>query len=347
MRDNIEYRVLGIMSGTSIDGIDFALCTFNRYKKWHFKLEKYQTIKYTNYWHSVLSTLHTKNKQKINRINIEYGLMIAKEAKQFLGKEKVDFISSHGHTIFHQPQNKYTLQIGDGSVIAREAKIKTITNFRTLDISLNGQGAPLVPIGDLYLFSDYKYCVNLGGFANISIKQKDKIIAFDICPVNIILNMICSKLNIEYDYKGYIARKGRIIPELLDKLNKLDFYQTTPPKSLAREWSDKHIIPLIKSYNPKNVLRTFCEHIAIQISVFLKNNSVLFTGGGVFNTFLMERITYHSSAKIIIPSNNIINFKEAIIFGFLGVLRIRNEINCLQSVTGADTDNCGGVIHEL
>ena len=261
--------------------------------------------------------------------------------------EQVDFIASHGHTIFHQPENNYTLQIGCGKTISQTTKITTINDFRSLDVYLNGQGAPLVPIGDLLLFPKHKYCINLGGFANISIKKNEKIIAFDICPANIVLNDICKKIGIGYDCNGDIAREGKIVPTLLQQLNKLDFYIKKAPKSLGREWVEEHISPILKNHKPEDLICTFCEHIAIQIGKFLADESALFTGGGVFNSFLIERITFHSKSKILIPNKELIEFKESLIFAFLGVLRIRNEINCIQSVTGADRDNCGGHIHEI
>ena len=346
MNRNVKNRVLGVMSGTSLDGIDLAICTFTKNKQWEFKIDKSETLKYSDYWVKTLANLHKKNKNIVTQTDIEYGEFIGRTINTFLGNEKVDFISSHGHTIFHQPQNKHTLQIGNGKTIAKVTGTTTINDFRNLDVSLNGQGAPLVPIGDLHLFPDYKYCVNLGGFSNISIKEKNTIVAFDICPVNIVLNKICSILDIEYDNNGDIARKGKLIPELLQQLNQLKFYKKSPPKSLGREWVEGHINPLIKDKKPEDSLHTFCEHIAIQIGSFIKHESALFTGGGVFNSFLMERIQYYSSSNIIIPSNTIINFKEALLFGFIGVLKARNEVNCLQSVTGAERDNCGGVIHQ-
>jgi len=346
MNRNVKYRVLGVMSGTSLDGIDLAICTFTKNKKWKFKINKSETLKYTDYWQKTLANLHTQSKKIIMQTDIEYGKFIGGAINTFLVNEKVDFISSHGHTIFHQPKNKYTLQIGNGKTIAKVTGTTTINDFRSLDVSLNGQGAPLVPIGDLHLFPDYKYCVNLGGFSNISIKEKNTIVAFDICPVNIVLNKICSILDIEYDNNGDIARKGKLIPKLLQQLNQLRFYKKSPPKSLGREWVEKHINPLIKDKEPEDSLHTFCEHIAIQIGSFIKHESALFTGGGVFNSFLMERIQHHSSSNIIIPSNTMINFKETLLFGFIGVLKARNEVNCLQSVTGAERDNCGGVIHQ-
>jgi len=347
MSEKIKYAVLGIMSGTSLDGIDLAICTFTKNQEWEYKIEKSNTIKYPFSWKSKLATVHTQNKAIVEQTNIQFGQYIGRTVNTFLKREKVDFIASHGHTIFHQPENNYTLQIGCGKTISQVTEITTINDFRTLDISLNGQGAPLVPIGDLLLFPKHKYCINLGGFANISIKKNGGIIAFDICPANIVLNDICKELEIEYDSNGDISREGEIIPTLLEQLNQLDFYIKKAPKSLGREWVEENVFPILKNNDSKDLLCTFCEHIAIQIGKFLADESALFTGGGVFNSFLMDRITFHSKAKILVPNKELIEFKESLIFAFLGVLRLRNEVNCLQSVTGANRDNCGGVIHQI
>ena len=347
MTEKIKYTALGIMSGTSLDGIDLAICTFTKNQEWEYRIEKSNTLKYPIYWKSKLETLHTQNKATIEQANIQFGQYIGEIINVFLDGEKIDFIASHGHTIFHQPENNYTLQIGCGKTISQTTKTTTINDFRSLDVFLNGQGAPLVPIGDLLLFPKHKYCINLGGFANISIKNNEEIIAFDICPANIVLNDICKKLGFEYDYNGNISRKGEIVPALLHRLNQLDFYIKKAPKSLGREWVEEHIFPILKNQKPEDLLCTFCEHTAIQIGKFLTDESALFTGGGVFNSFLMERITFYSKSEILVPNKELIEFKESLIFAFLGVLRVRNEVNCLQSVTGADRDNCGGLIHEI
>ena len=344
---NKKYLVLGVMSGTSLDGIDLVLCTFNKGKKWTFKIEKSKTIKYTSYWKKILQDLYYKGQDYISKINIKYGQFLAENINVFLDSQKVDFIASHGHTIFHKPEKNITLQIGCGQTMAYLTKTKIIYNFRSLDVSLNGQGAPLVPIGDLHLFSKYKYCVNLGGFANISIKDGDNIHAFDICPVNIVMNQISTNLNLEYDKGGDLAKSGKLIPELLNELNQLEYYKKKGPKSLGREWVNKFIMPLLMRKKQKTIdlLHTFCEHIAMQIGECIEEKSTLFTGGGVFNTYLISRISHYSTSKIFIPNKEIVNFKEALIFGFLGVLKVRNEINCLKSVTGAIEDNCGGEIN--
>tara|TARA_B100001287_G_C22686468_1_gene534018 strand:- start:4301 stop:5350 length:1050 start_codon:yes stop_codon:yes gene_type:complete len=340
-----KYRVLAMMSGTSLDGLDLVICDFIKQENWRYKLLKAKTIKYNRYWTQTLENLHKKNKKEIKKIDMSYAIFLANEIKFFAKNHRIDLIASHGHTIFHEPEKKITLQIGDGEKIANETKIITVSNFRKLDVSLNGNGAPLVPIGDLYLFKNYKYCINLGGFANISVKEKNKIFAFDICPLNIILNKYSRKLGYEYDDDGIIAKKGKIIKQLLENLNNLKYYIFDNPKSLSREWVEKNIYPLIhEKYSNEDILRTFCEHAAIQIGKKITCNKALFTGGGTYNSFLMQRIEHYSKSKIYIPDKKTIEFKEAIIFGLLGVLKIRNEINCLKTVTGAiKNSSCGEI----
>ena len=346
---NTEYHIIGLMSGTSLDGLDIVKCIFKKEKKWSYTVEKYETIEYSVFWEEKLKNLHKKDKKEITKCGIEYGKYLGVKVNEFLKKNnlKTDYISSHGHTIFHDPKNQYTLQIGDGKSILNTTNITTINNFRELDISLFGEGAPLVPIGDLHLFNKYKYCLNLGGFANISEKKaENNIIAFDICAVNFVLNMLSNKLGYKYDNKGEISQGGGINKLLLDQLNNLDFFKNKGAKSLGREWVETDIFPLLEktTISIEDKMRTYTEHIAIQIGKYLRNKSVLVTGGGVYNDFLIERIKYYSNSEIIIPKTETIDFKEAIIFAFLGVLKLRNENNCLSSVTSAIRDCSGGEI---
>ena len=346
---NTEYHIIGLMSGTSLDGLDIVKCIFKKENKWSYIVEKYETIEYSVFWEEKLKNLHKKDKKEITKCGIEYGKYLGVKVNDFLKKNnlKTDYISSHGHTIFHDPKNQYTLQIGDGKSILNTTNITTINNFRELDISLFGEGAPLVPIGDLHLFNKYKYCLNLGGFANISEKKaENNIIAFDICVVNFVLNMLSNKLGYKYDNKGQISQGGGINKLLLDQLNSLDFFKNKGAKSLGREWVETDIFPLLEktTISIEDKMRTFTEHIAIQIGKYLRNKSVLVTGGGVYNDFLIERIKYYSNSEIIIPKTETIDFKEAIIFAFLGVLKLRNENNCLSSVTSAIRDCSGGEI---
>jgi anhydro-N-acetylmuramic acid kinase len=238
-----NYSVIGVMSGTSLDGLDIIKCTFHKGHDWSFKIEKGITNKYSENWLELLKNSHEKKPKELQTNDNLYGDYIGKQVEKFIKKNNfnVDLIASHGHTIFHQPENKTTLQIGNGQNIANITNTTTISDFRSLDVKLNGQGAPLVPIGDLKLFQTYKYCLNLGGFANISIQKNNKIIAYDICPANIILNYFSKYLGKDYDKNGLLGQKGICNNKLLKKLNKLSYYKIENPKSLSREWLENNI----------------------------------------------------------------------------------------------------------
>lgn len=348
-----KFNVIGVMSGTSLDGIDLVFATFDYDNAWHFEINHAETIAYNNEWHQILKNLVLYTSDKLLQIDKDYTVYLSNVIKSFIQKnniKNIDAICSHGHTALHQPNEKLTYQIGNQPNIAKLLNNKVVCDFRVQDVNLGGQGAPLVPIGDKLLFSEYDYCINLGGFANVSYEAENKRIAFDICPINIVLNHYVKQLGFDYDDEGKIASTGSINNKLLKQLNALDFYKEIPPKSLGLEWVNSHVFSLINSYNleVKDVLRTFVEHAAIQIANIIgKENQklVLMTGGGVYNKFLIERVKQHSKNKIIIPSKTIIEFKEALIFGFLGVLKLRDEINCLQSVTGAKKDHSSGEIY--
>ena len=287
--------------------------------------------------------------EKLTELHSEYGNFTGKRIKEFIKKTgfKPDLIASHGHTIFHQPDKGFTLQIGNGAEIATVTKTTTVADFRTADIALGGQGAPLVPVGDKLLFNEFEYCLNLGGFANVSFEKENKRVAFDNCPVNFALNFFAEKHRLTFDKDGELGKQGKINIELLNKLNNLKYYKQDAPKSLGREWMENTFFPVLESYKISDLdkMRTIYEHIAIQISkIGIGSGKLLITGGGAFNTFLIERIKHHSSLQIVIPSTKIIDFKEALIFAFLGVLRIQNITNCYSSVTGAVKDSSVGLI---
>ncbi len=344
------FFTIGLMSGTSLDGIDLVYVKFDKNEYKRFTILSAETIGYSEDWKNKLKTAIHFSKDYLTKLDIEYGVLLGNEINLFIEKHTIkyiDFIASHGHTVLHQPEKGITLQIGNGQVISEITNQKVICDFRTQDVILGGQGAPLVPIGDKLLFSNYEYCVNLGGFANVSFKRNNERIAFDICPANIVLNYYTSKLGFDYDDKGRIAAAGNLNFILLGKLNSLEFYKKTPPKSLGLEWVQKNIFPLIDNSETDipTILRTFVEHVAMQVgSVLYLNESILVTGGGVFNSFLIERIECYAGVKINIPSKKLINYKEALIFAFLGVLKNNNEINCLQTVTGASKDHSSGVL---
>ncbi|TVZ55524.1 anhydro-N-acetylmuramic acid kinase [Lutibacter sp. Hel_I_33_5] len=342
--------VIGLMSGTSLDGLDIVYAYFDESDYKNFKIIFSETISYSNDWKENLQKAINFSTDELYQLDIDYGQYLGEKVNEFTKKNKikvVDFIASHGHTILHQPDKGITLQVGSGEQIAKITNKKVVCDFRTQDVKFGGQGAPLVPIGDELLFSDYDYCLNLGGFANISFRESNKRIAFDICPVNIVLNHYVQKLGFMYDDKGEIASKGKINQQLLDTLNSLEFYKTAAPKSLGLEWVQSAIFPLIDSFenNIASILKTFIEHVAIQISMVYKNSSsILITGGGAFNKFLISRVEFYSETKIQLPDKQLIDFKEALIFAFLGVLKTKNQINCLQSVTGAKKDHSSGVL---
>lgn len=356
-----KYFVIGLMSGTSLDGVDLAYTEFiYDENKWKFNLIYSKSISYNNEWRMKLNKAMELDGLRIHLLDIELAEYFSDLINQFRKEysiDQLDFISSHGHTIFHQPEKKLSLQIGAGQILAKNCGVTVVCDFRKQDVALGGQGAPLVPIGDKLLFSEYQYCLNIGGIANISFDVNGKRIAYDICPANMVLNHYAEILNLTFDEDGKIASAGECDFGLLHQLNNLNYYSLPTPKSLGKEWVYSQVIPLIDSYtiSIENKLNTFCEHIAMQIASNINypltntypdsfRNSLLITGGGAYHQHLVNRIKQHTSAEIVIPSKEIIEFKEAIIFAFLGVLRMRDENNCLASVTGAKQDHCSGLV---
>ena len=349
---NFEKRfAIGLMSGTSLDGVDLVYVAFDKSENYSFEILQTKTYSYTNEWKHKLKEAFHQSEIEINQLDVEYGRYLGKLINSFISDYQIytiDFVASHGHTIFHKPDQGITLQIGNGSEISKITNHKVICDFRTQDVKFGGQGAPLVPIGDKLLFADYKYCLNLGGFANISFENNRERIAFDICPVNIVMNHYVQKIGLEYDDKGKLASQGQINFELLKELNNLKFYDDAKPKSLGYEFVVDAVFPLIDKYflSEKDILRTFVEHIVFQISRKIKfKGELLITGGGTFNTFLINELRKKISNQIVIPKKEIIDFKEALIFAFLGLLRLDNQINCLKSVTGAKKDHSSGQIY--
>ncbi len=347
-----SYVSIGVMSGTSLDGLDLVACRFTCNESWKYEVLKAITVPYSHKWVNKLSNAALLSAIDLALLNNELGKFIGKQIKEFCKdlESKVDLISSHGHTIFHQPQNKLTVQIGSGASIAASTQIKVACDFRPQDVALNGQGAPLVPIGDELLFGEYDFCLNLGGIANVSFRENNERIAFDICPANMAFNLFIRELGYEYDLDGNFGRTGNVQEELLQLLNDLDFYTQNGPKSLGREWFDEEFLPLVRSFQlpPVDTLRTIYEHVSDQISLAVDQypkGRMLITGGGAHNVFLIELLSEKTKHKTIVPSSQLIDFKEAIIFAFLGVLRLREENNCLKSVTGADRDHCSGTIY--
>jgi anhydro-N-acetylmuramic acid kinase len=344
MQDHLT--ILGLMSGTSLDGLDLALCRITA-SGTKYKILKAATIPYSAAWKQRLKDAEKSSGEELAAHDKEYGQLLGEMCVQFLGSDKPDYIASHGHTIFHDPSNGYTFQAGSGSEIARITGITTVNDFRTTDVSLGGQGAPLVPIGDKLLFGNYTYCLNLGGFINISFEENGVRKAFDIAPMNYVLNRIAQRRGQEFDQGGKLAAKGKYNTALGAKLDRLAYYSQLPPKSLGREWVEKNVFPLLDDrMSPEDQLHTFAVHAAKQTAgICTQEGKVLVTGGGAYNKFFIGELKMHSRAKIVIPDDETVQFKEALIFALLGYLRLHEQNNALASVTGASRDSCGGTIH--
>lgn len=344
------YLAIGLMSGTSLDGLDICYVKFSKSENWSFEILSAETISYDETWKLKLQNATQISAEDLLALDKEFGFFLGEKTQEFISKNNIiniDVIASHGHTIFHQPQRKFTLQIGDGRAIKIMTNKTVVYDFRSQDVLLGGNGAPLVPIGDELLFSEFDACLNLGGFSNISLKKNKERIAFDISPVNVVLNFFSEKLGKIFDENGDFAKDGNINLEILEQINALEFYQKSHPKSLGIEFVKAEIFPLLKDETPENILATFTEHIAIQIAkVFNENHlkKVLVTGGGTFNSYLIEKIREKSATEIIIPDEKIINFKEALIFALMGVLRMNNEINVLCSATGSSENHSSGIV---
>ena len=348
------FYVIGLMSGTSLDGVDLVYIRFNKNEEWSFDIINSKTYPYEDSVIKLLTNISKKSLDEVKKIDVEYTKKLAQIIREFIDEfsiNKIDFISSHGHTAIHDPSNSFTYQIGNLPNLSNEINHNVICDFRVQDIEFGGQGAPLVPVGEKYLFQEYDSFINLGGFANISNHKGESLIAYDICPVNIVLNNISKKIGKDFDNKGSIASSGKLILNLYEELENLKYYQSSPPKSLGIEWVDAKIFPLINKYFDypiEDLLNTLSNHIANQISNNLNDfDKVLVTGGGAYNDYLIDIIRSKTDSKIIIPSKNIIEFKEALIFAFLGVLKYLNINNCYSSVTGASEDHCSGKIFLL
>ncbi|GMQ30031.1 anhydro-N-acetylmuramic acid kinase [Algoriphagus confluentis] len=351
------YSMIGLMSGTSGDGLDVAFVNFKKEQTWQFDLEEAKTYPFPEGLASRLSRAHLLSALDLALLDVEFGQWMGEQVKAFCLEFEVKprAVASHGHTVFHQPQQRLSLQIGNGWALYQASGEQVINDFRMRDIQLGGQGAPLVPMGDQLLFPQVDFCLNLGGISNISFEKGGKRVAFDISPFNLLFNAEAQKLGRPYDDRGEWARSGELHLPLLDELNCLDYYQKTGAKSLGREDMEHIFNPILeKSGLPsRDLLRTLTEHYAYQVAQVILENKVkekpmiLITGGGAYHTFFEERLSHylkHSWEKYA-ASKELIEFKEALIFGFLGLLRLLGETNTLASVTGAEKDSSGGVIY--
>jgi anhydro-N-acetylmuramic acid kinase len=345
------------MSGTSLDGLDLAYCQiWKKLGRWEFKILESKSVSYNKETFNKLKKSIYLPADELLIFHNTYGTWLGEHAKKFIEEYnlEVDFISSHGHTTHHQPARGLTFQIGSGQHLANASGQKVVCDFRTNDVALGGQGAPLVPIGDRLFFSSYDFCLNLGGISNISFEQNGKRLAYDIGLANMILNHITQKVQLAYDEDGQLARKGTLNKGLLQQLNALEFYSLPFPKSIGFEWFVEKVVPIVDGTvdSLENLLRTaihhICEQVALQVQqqATKKENTLLVTGGGALNSFLIDTLQEKlgSTTKVETPSKTLIEYKEALVFGLMGVLRLEQEINCLSSVTGAKRDSSSGVV---
>lgn len=351
---DVDINCIGVMSGTSLDGVDIVSCTFKLTGGvWSYVSNAGEVYPYPTEMLERLKHSHELSGRDLAQLDVDYGRFLGGLVKDFVAENncKPAFVASHGYTVFHEPQKGLTLQIGSGAQIAAASGIDTICDFRTVDVALGGNGAPLVPIGDKLLFGSYDYCLNLGGFANVSYDNVDgQRVAFDICPLNIVANTLTRRIGLEYDKNGELGRKGLVDKELLQKLNAIPYYKQQPPKSLGREFVDAEILPLFgQRTDIENLLATYYHHAAHQISQAMSaegKSTVLVTGGGAYNEYFIECLQNSTKCSVVIPDSAVVECKEAIVFAFLGVLRYLGMPNCLKSVTGASCDNIGGAIYK-
>ncbi|WP_420576397.1 anhydro-N-acetylmuramic acid kinase [Ekhidna sp.] len=340
------YSIIGGMAGSSMDGLDLSHIIFEeKNNSWGFHLKKSETIPYDDVIHALLKDSSSMSTSKQHELDRQFGKWIGNKINLFKSDiDVIDFVGVHGHTVIHSPSDKISWQLGRGDIIAKEIKLPTITEFRTKDVQNGGQGAPLVPFGDFKLFPEYDACLNLGGIANLSLKENQT--AWDICPCNQVLNFYAKKMGDPFDANGELAKKGEIDSEFYNLISEIDFFKQPPPKSLPNNFISSKTLESVK---PFNGLRTYCQVIAEQIKASLYQTNpgkLLITGGGAFNNFLIELIKQGLNKwEIVVPESKLINFKESLIFAFLALRRFRNEINVLASVTGASKDSSSGVIH--
>ncbi len=357
------YRAIGLMSGSSLDGLDIAFVEFQETAgAWRYEILQAACYPYNDQWKNQLEAAPGLSAKEYQLLHTDYGHYLGQQVNKFIEEYNIQYqaalVSSHGHTTFHIPARKMTGQIGEGGAIAAETALPVVTDLRSLDVALGGQGAPIVPIGEKLLLKEYDYFLNLGGIANIS-HNTEKYTAFDICPANRVMNLLAKETGKEYDENGQMASSGTINSELLDKLNALDYYRQSFPKSLANDFGTGVIYPLIKNSGVSipDALATYVEHIAMQVALAIsvidnlkpktQHLKLLATGGGAFNEWLigsLKKALTHHQIEIVIPDSMLVNFKEAMVMAFIGVLRWRQEYNVLSSVTGSSRDNIGGAL---
>lgn len=349
-----KANILGLMSGTSMDGMDAALCHFSDENAIDWKIRYFKCFDYPEHLKVLMQKAQdSPSTEHLTAAEMGYAqwcIEIIEEVKAWAYEEDIEIhgVGIHGQTLFHQPEQKLTYQAGVLPIIAKETGLVVVGNFRIQDVLLGGQGAPLVPFGDQLLFSGYEGCLNLGGFANLSKGNptlgEGVLAAFDIAPANIVLNELASLLGHPFDNGGEIARKGMLNGWILDQLDSLEYYEHNGPKSLGVEWVEKFIDPIIYTVDPQTALATYTEHLAQQIVNQLPSGKTLVTGGGAFNQYLMERIEL-LGGNCELANPILIEAKEALIFALLAHQRLLGRANVYGHTTGSGMTHSSGVIH--
>lgn len=359
------YRAIGVMSGSSLDGLDVAFTEFTEMAgKWSYEIKAAECLKYDEAWVKKLQQATTLSALDYQLLHTAYGHYIGQRINEFIDKYglhyQVQMIASHGHTTFHVPEHRMTAQLGDGAAIAAVTGINVVSDLRAIDLALGGQGAPIVPIGEKLLLGDYAFFLNLGGIANISYNHPTRYVAFDVCPANRVLNMLAAEAGKPYDDGGQIAATGSVNRSLLSVLNNFEYYRQHYPKSLANDFGTGVVFPAIgnAALNTPDALATYTEHIAVQITEAVRKLSadlplhteqpkMLICGGGAHNHVLVERLKellQPLSVEVVVPDDQLADYKEALIMALIGVLRWREENNVLSSVTGSVRDSIGGAV---
>lgn len=358
-------RIIGLMCGTSHDGLDLADVVFHLPVGWsasshdprllasglRYELAGTQFSPLPESLQKRLRGVMEDSALAYAELDRDVALFFAEQVRTYCRKSgiKPDYLASHGVTVFHDPAKGLTTQIAHGGVLSAATGIACISDFRIQDVARGGQGAPLVPVADAWLFSTYDATLNLGGFANVSLIGSGSVMGYDTSPCNIVLNTVAAQMHLAYDEGGKIAREGNVVSGLLERLNALPYYHAAPPKSLGYEWVREHVLPLVmdQKYRWPDVMATFTEHIAVQCGRALTDmeGKVLVTGGGARNTYLVERIQAHVNATVRVGSDELIDFREALAFALLGLLRVLHLPNAYASVTGADTNGCNGALY--
>ena len=361
------YHAIGLMSGSSLDGLDIALCRFDlEGDQISWELLAQDCVPFDPKWTMRLKKLYSQDALTFAKAHTYFGHYMGELVSDFMRKFQVDadFVASHGHTVFHEPESRLSFQIGDGAALAVACGLPTITDFRQHDVALGGEGAPLAPIADKYLFPGYDFYLNIGGIANLSAQVDGKMIAFDVCAANTLLNFVAAQIGLDYDRDGRLAANGEVRKFLLDELNNDFHYRNPYPKSLSNKWVQSRMVPILirTRLSPEDKARTVCEHISLQISHSVatvidregipnRPFRLLATGGGALNRYLMDNIREvfehdQLDVEVVLPSPEIVKFKEAILMAFMGVLRLENRPNVLQSATGASKDHIAGALYQ-